>query len=1068
MNYKEEIISKIPALQLLINMGYQYLSSEEALAMRANKYSNVLLEPILKAQLAKINRIHYRGEDYAFSDENIHAAVAALKELPTQEGFMAVSQQVYDLLTLGKSFEQTIGGSKKSYSFRYIDWEVPENNVFHVSEEFQVTRTARNDYYRPDIVLFINGIPIVVIECKSNVIKNPITEAISQHLRNQKDDGIRELYQYSQLLLALSVNEARYATTATPLKYWQVWRELFGSQEVQAQVMEQLKELKNKPLPRKEQEALFTKHNKETQDFFHQRAQEEVLLVEQDLLLYYLCRKDRLLRLIQYYTIFDNHIKKIARYQQFFAVEDTLARVKHIENGKRTGGVIWHTQGSGKSLTMVMLAQLLAVDKNIKHPKLLLVTDRTDLDKQISETFKKCNLPVVKASTGTNLTELLRERTDRVITTTIHKFETVVNQLKKALTSSEIFVLIDEAHRTQYGRLGIKMQQVFPKACFIAFTGTPLMKKEKNTAAKFGGIIGTPYTITDAVADGAIVPILYEGRHNQYDLNEKPLDNYFNRVSDPLNDYGKARLKRKVNSISQLNNADQIIQSRAWDIAGHFKNNVQNEGFKAMLVTPSKTAAIRYQYYLEKECKLNCEVLISAPDMRENNDDLLEEDDYKVGSFYKTMMDIYGSPQKYEDSLINGFRDREEPELLIVVDKLLTGFDAPIVKVMYLTRGLKEHTLLQAIARVNRVKEGKDYGLIVDYYGNLENLDKAIEMYGSWEDFEADDLKGTVINAAKEIEKLPQLHSQLWDIFKTIKNKYDTEAYAELLSDKEKRETFYERFSLFARMLKLAFSLVGFGTPENAPTIERYQKDLKFFHSLRTDVARRYFDTIDYTEYEKQIKKLIDKHIITDGDFLQITEKIDLFDKEARDKALEEIKGHASKADHIASRTEKAISIKMDEDPVFYQKLSTLIRQTIEAYRQKRIDELEYFNRVRDYEKQFFEGTQSDLPEALIGNKKATAIYNLLGEHLKTLDTLPNIAQKVEWALQLDLLINHIIYEEGTPIVDWQQNSLLVSEIAQTIDDFFYQLKQQQGVEISFDIVDTIIEEIVKVSKQIG
>ena len=1068
MHYREEIISQIPALQLLINMGYQYLSPEEALAMRANKYSNVLLEPILKSQLAKINRIHYRGKDYDFSAENIHAAVAALKELPTQEGFMAVSQQVYDLLTLGKSFEQTIGGSKKSYSFRYIDWEVPENNVFHVSEEFQVTRTARNDYYRPDIVLFINGIPIVVIECKSNVIKNPITEAILQHLRNQKDDGIRELYQYSQLLLALSVNEARYATTATPLKYWQVWRELFGSQEEQAQVIEQLKELKNKPLPRKEQEALFAKHNKETQDFFHQRAQEEVLLVEQDLLLYYLCRKDRLLRLMQYYTIFDNHIKKIARYQQFFAVEDTLARVKHIENGKRTGGVIWHTQGSGKSLTMVMLAQLLAVDKNIKHPKLLLVTDRTDLDKQISETFKKCNLPVVKASTGTNLTELLRERTDRVITTTIHKFETVVNQLKKALTSSEIFVLIDEAHRTQYGRLGIKMQQVFPKACFIAFTGTPLMKKEKNTAAKFGGIIGTPYTITDAVADGAIVPILYEGRHNQYDLNEKPLDNYFNRVSDPLNDYGKARLKRKVNSIAQLNNADQIIQARAWDIAGHFKNNVQNEGFKAMLVTPSKTAAIRYQYYLEKECKLNCEVLISAPDMRENNDDLLEEDDYKVGSFYKTMMDIYGSPQKYEDSLINGFRDREEPELLIVVDKLLTGFDAPIVKVMYLTRGLKEHTLLQAIARVNRVKEGKDYGLIVDYYGNLENLDKAIEMYGSWEDFEADDLKGTVTNAAKEIEKLPQLHSQLWDIFKTVKNKYDTEAYAELLSDKEKRETFYERLSLFARMLKLALSLVSFDTEENAPTIERYQKDLKFFLALRTDVARRYFDTIDYTEYEKQIQKLIDKHIITDGDFLQITEKIDLFDKEERDKALEQLTSHASKADHIASRTVKAISIKMDEDPIFYQKLSTLIRQTIEAYRQKRIDELEYFNRVRDYENQFFEGAQNDLPEALIGNKKATAFYNLLGEHLQTLGTLANTAQKVEWALQLDLLINHIIYEEGTPIVDWQQNSLLVSEIAQTIDDFFYQLKHQQGVEIPFDIVDTIIEEIVKVSKQIG
>ena len=1068
MHYREDIISQIPALQLLINMGYQYLSPEEALAMRGNKYSNVLLEPILKEQLAKLNHIHYRGKDYAFSAENINAAVIVLKELRTHEGFMAVNQQVYDLLTLGKTFEQTIGSSKKSYSFRYIDWECPENNVYHVSEEFAVTRTARNDHYRPDIVLFINGIPIVVIECKSNVIKNPITEAISQHLRNQKDDGIRELYQYSQLLLALAVNSASYATTATPLKYWQVWRELFGDRLAENKANQQLKALKNRPLPADEQSALFAHRYQSTQYFFRQQATEEVLLTQQDLTLYYLCRKERLLRLVQHYTIFDNHIKKIARYQQFFAVEDTLAKVKHIEDGKRLGGVIWHTQGSGKSLTMVMLAQLLAADKSIKHPKILLVTDRTDLDEQISKTFKKCNLPVEKATTGTKLTELLKEHSDKVITTTIHKFETVVSQLNKALTSSEIFVLIDEAHRTQYGRLGVKMQQVFPKACFIAFTGTPLMKKEKNTAAKFGGIIGTPYTITDAVADGAIVPILYEGRHNLFDLNEKPLDTYFDRVSEPLTDYGKAHLKRKANSIAQLNRADQIIQARAWDIAEHFKKNVQNEGFKAMLVTPSKTAAIDYRDYLMKECKLDCEVLISAPDTRENNEDSFEENEYKVGSFYKAMMDTYGSTQKYEESLINRFKDSEEPELMIVVDKLLTGFDAPIVKVMYLTRSLKEHTLLQAIARVNRVKEGKDYGLIIDYYGNLENLDKAIEMYGSWEDFEVDDLKDTVTNATKEIEKLPQLHSQLWDIFKTVKNKYDTEAYAELLSDKEKRETFYERLSLFARMLKLALSLVSFDTEENASTIERYQKDLKFFLALRTDVARRYFDTIDYTEYEKQIQKLIDKHIITDGDFLQITEKIDLFDKEERDKALEQLTGHASKADHIASRTVKAISIKMDEDPIFYQKLSTLIRQTIEAYRQKRIDELEYFNRVRDYENQFFEGAQSDLPEVLIGNKKATSFYNLLGEHLKTLGTLPNTAQKVEWALQLELLINHIIYEEGTPIVDWQQNSLLVSEIAQTIDDFFYQLKQQQGVEISFDIVDTIIEEIVKVSKQIG
>lgn len=312
------------------------------------------------------------------------------------------------------------------------------------------------------------------------------------------------------------------------------------------------------------------------------------------------------------------------------------------------------------------------------------------------------------------------------ITTIINKFKAAVNQEPEGFSSSEIFVLIDEGHRSQYKTFNVKMQKTFPNGCFIAFTGTPLMKSEKNTADKFGGVIDE-YTIKDAVEDGAVVPLLYEGRHNSITVNEKPLDNFFDKVSEPLTKYGKAELKRKYSSKNAINKADQVVYDRAWDISEHFVGFIQNTGFKAQLVAPNKTTAILYRKYLNEIGKVSSEVIISAPDTRENYDDAFEENENLVQSFYKSMMDKYGTQEKYEKSIINAFKYQENPEIIIVVDKLLTGFDAPKNRVLYLTRSLKEHTLLQAIARVNRLAEGKDYGLIVDYYGNLENLDKAIE-----------------------------------------------------------------------------------------------------------------------------------------------------------------------------------------------------------------------------------------------------------------------------------------------------------------------------------------------------
>jgi type I restriction enzyme R subunit len=1071
-SFKEDHISQLPALKLLMNMGWKYLTPEQALEARGGRTSNVLLETILKDQLQVINTIEYKGKEFPFSDANVNNAILAIRDLPVQDGFIAANKAFYELITLGRSFEQSVLGDKKSFSFHYIDWKHPENNTYHVSEEFSVLRSGSSEHYRPDIVLFINGIPVVVIECKSPKIKDPIDKSIEQHLRNQQEDGIRALYQYSNLVMGLTTHEAKYATTATQKEFWSFWKELFKTKAEETAWLDKLQSLKNQPLPANERTALFQERYKNVWTFFQNLEKEEQAVTEQDKLLFSLCRPGRLLNIFFNFTLYDDGIKKVTRYQQYFAVHNTLDKVvKTDSEGLRKGGVIWHTQGSGKSLTMVMLAQLIATHPQIKNPKIILVTDRIDLDDQITETFKKCQIPVENAQTGKHLVELLTGTGDAVITTLIHKFEAAVNRAKEGFDSPDIFVLIDEGHRSQYGTFNIKMQRVFPKGCFIAFTGTPLMKKEKSTANRFGGLIDV-YSITDAVEDGAVVPLLYEGRHNLIQVNEKPLDSYFDRISEPLTPYGKAALKRKFSSTNQLNKAEEVIYARAWDISDHYEQNVQDILFgslkaKGQLVAPNKTTAIRYREFLQEIGKVTCEVLISPPDVRENYLDAFEESDDLILKFWKAMLDKYGSPENYEKSLINSFKKQDHPEIIIVVDKLLTGFDAPNNYVLYLTRQLKDHTLLQAIARVNRLAPGKEHGLIIDYYGNLENLDSALETYSGTNNYDADDLEGTLTNISEEIKKLPQAHSEVWDIFKEVKNKYDEPAYEELLQDEAIRHIFYEKVSAFSRLLKLALSSFEFISKTPEQQINKYKQDTKFFLELRISVKRRYFDDLEYKEYEPQVQKLIDKHITTEGEILRITEMVNIFDKEQRDREVEKITSKAAKADHIASRTIKAINVKMNEDPVYYKKLSRLIRDTIEDYHQHRISEADYLNKAKEYENQFHNGRQENVPDNLSGNETGIAIYNLINEifkgHLKPDEGPQNIAAIM--AEGIDQVIKSIVFENGKPIIDWVNKSDIEGRIRIEIDDYLFDLKAQQGIELPFDLIDELVEEGLKVAK---
>ncbi|MFY0714651.1 type I restriction endonuclease subunit R [Seonamhaeicola sp. NFXS20] len=1079
-SFIEDHISQIPAIQLLINMGYHYVSPEQALEWRGGKKSYVLFEDVLKTQLKEINSIHRKGKTYAFSDANINTAVLALKDLPINEGFLNANAAFYDLITLGKALEQSIDGDKKSHTLQYIDWEHPENNVFHVTEEYAVLRTGRTDTYRPDIVLFVNGIPMGIIECKSpalNSTKSPTELAIEQHIRNFSKTGIRSLYMYSNLLLSIASNEGSYATTGTSKEFWSKWKEQFSSKEAETQYWNELKRLKNTPLLEATKDQLFAERSfgfNYVRRYFDGLEQEERPLTKQDELLYSLCRPERFIDLIRNFIVYDEGIKKIARYQQYFAIKDTLNRVSRFDNtGKRQGGVIWHTQGSGKSLTMVMLAQMIAASPEISNPKILLVTDRIDLDDQISDTFKKCQKEVKQAKTGTHLTELLHDKSDAIITTIINKFEAAVKQCKKPFLSPDIFVMIDEGHRTQYGSFNVSMQRVFPNACFLAFTGTPLMKKEKSTANKFGGYIGRPYTVKDAVEDGAVVPLLYEGRHNLITVDEKPINRFFDKISEPLSEYGKANLKKKFNTINELNKAEKVIFERAWDISEHYTSFFQTQGDKykpkAQLVAPSIKTALLYKEILDDIGKVSSEVIVTQSDQREGTEDgfyNVNEDKKREDTYFNAMIDKYGDLKRFEKSVITQFKKREHPEILIVVAKLLTGFDAPNNTVLYLCRSLKEHTLLQAVARVNRVYPGKDYGYIIDYYGNLENLDNALNTYSGLSEFDEEELEGTLINLNEEIKKLPQAHSELWDIFKTLKNKnLEPSAYEELLAPEDIRNKFYEKLSLFARLLKVALSSVDFMNNTDEQKIDTYKKDAKFFLKLRVDVKRRYNDDLSYKEFEPQIQKLIDKHISTEGEVMKVTELVDIFNKEEREAEVEKIKGKAAQADHIASRTIKAINVKMQEDPVYYKKLADLIKETIEEYYLKRISEAEYLKKAKEYEDRFFNGRSDEAPKELANNDTALAFYNF-SKSIYDDSELLKTSFHIEVSLAIDNTVKEHIYLNGNKIIDWHKNNDITGKINIALGDRLYELLKKFDLDTNWDKIDHLIEECLKVAKQ--
>ena len=1028
----EKKISQGPAIELFKKLGYKYISPEDCIAERGGAYS-CLLKNILKTKMSEINAYEYNGKINKFSNFNIEKAVNDL-DMSIEEGLGPVSEKVYNKLILGQSYEEDVGDRRLSFDLNYIDWDNKNNNVFHVTDEFYVEGNNGENNARVDIVLFVNGIPFCAIECKSSIVS--VDQGVEQSIRNQNSNYIPQLFKFTSLVMASNKNAVKYGTTLTGKKFYCIWD-----------------------------------YKKDEKEFIENKLKSLNLgrtATYQDCIFTAMLSPDRLLEITKYYTLFDANIKKVCRYQQFYAVKNIIKTIsEYNEDGNRKSGVVWHTQGSGKSLTMVMLAKYIL--GNIKNSKIIVVTDRKELDKQIARTFSNTKVKPARATSGKNLVDIILEGKADVITAIINKFNTIDRNDIKSYDKN-IFVLVDESHRSNYGELAIKMRRAFPNASYIGFTGTPLMKNEK-TAMKFGGNYIHKYTIKDGVGDKVIVPLFYENRFIDQIVDEKNIDLWFEKTCKKLTDGQKEDLKQKWSSISKLNSSMCRIERIVLDIEEHFIQNVAKLGFKAILATNSKLEAVRYYNTFNKNPELEVAVCISAPDEREGYEEVDDESEIpEVNKFWNDMMKIYGNGEEYEDSIKNKFCDGEI-DILIVCSKLLTGFDAPLCQVLYIDKELKEHNLLQAIARTNRLYENeekemtKDYGLIVDYRGLLPELSSAINTYSGdngLDKFDKKDLDEVITDVITVVSKLRESYTNLENLFNSINNLKDEEEYEVLLEEggKELRQKFYNCLRDFGRYLSLVLSSENayFAIRENNKNeIQKYKDKFIFYSKLRKSIKIRCAEIIDNAVYGKEMRNLLDKHLRVDGTEF-VVHKVDIMNKEAMKRELDQLTSSAARADAIRYNISKNISENRDKNPAYYDAFSKRIKDALEKYKDKVITDIEYFNSMQEILNDFRDNRSGvNYPDNVKGKVNAEAFYGVLlsiinDKYNYDSNILGEISNKISEVIEKDVK------------VDWVYNSETKKRIEQSIDDIFWEYDKKGLVKLDNDTLEKVIENILFVA----
>lgn len=1035
--FQEEYSAKLPALALLSHLGWTYISPQQALSARAGKVDQVVLNQILREQLAKRTFI-FAGKEHAISDKAIDSLIAEVNSPALNQGLITANEHLYNHLLYGISVTEFIDGKRANPTISLIDWNNPQNNSFVFTEEFSVTRANGIEARRPDIVCFVNGIPLVVIEAKrpdGNAKKGPtIDEGISQSLRNQRHDEIPRLFAYSQILLSINGHDGRYGTCGTPTKFWATWREEDISD------LEMLT-IKNRKLTAQQIDSIFS-HRPVACLEWHQNltAAGDLTITGQDQLLISLLLPERLLDMARFFTLFDKKAGKvIARYQQVFSIKRLLKRIETKNpDGSRNGGVIWHTTGSGKSLTMVFLSKALILSETLKQCRIIVVTDRVDLENQLSRTFistgelagKRDKTDAI-ATSGKRLAEQIGKGTERILFSLIQKFNTATRLPECVNTSADIIVLIDEGHRSHGGESHQRMKLALPNAAFVAFTGTPLLKDDKTTN-KFGPIVHA-YTMQRAVEDKTVTPLLYEERPPELNVNERAIDSWFDRITEGLTDKQKADLKRKFANKGQVYNADDRIHLIALDIANHFVKNI-DDGLKGQLACDSKAAAIKYKKYLDEAGLFESAVVISSPDTREGN---TEVDESGIPDVTKWWQDNVGSQdeQVYTRNVIDRFDKDDSLKLLIVVDKLLTGFDEPKNAVLYIDKPLKGHNLIQAIARVNRLHPKKKFGLLIDYRGILKELDTTIEDYQKLASrtqggFDIDDLVGLYGQMSTEYKRLPQLYKNLWAIFAGVKNKNDIEQLRQVLVPRTEekygemvdvhlkvREDFYEALTQFASCLKVALQSATFFEDKSFSEEDRqhYKETLRQFTSLRQLVKQDAGETVDYDQYTEQVKKLLDKHVVG----VEVREPDGVYEVSKMGQRPEEWSEDKTRneTDIIKTRVTRMIEQDLRDDPYAQEAFSKLLRLAIEEAEKLFDHPLKQYMLFREFEEQVQDRRLNEIPDVFAGNHHAQAYFGVYKKVLpevfavtdsQVIDKWVKLAFEVDQAVDISVAENSI------------------------------------------------------------
>lgn len=857
----EYLQSELPAIELFQKLGYDYFDAK-------GEMYEAVLEDRLTTTLQKINPW--------LSENNLQKVVR--KVLATSNvgsSLMEINSEIHKLITKADALSLKPTPEEKPRPVKFIDYENLQNNEFLVVNQMKFKGKRANSV--PDLVVFINGLPLAVIEAKNQKVDISDLSDLDYYQRNSP-----KLFHYNQIIGAINRISGLYGTIEASMKFYSKYNEK-ASQEL-------IELLDNEPTP-------------------------------QDILIYNLFEKRKFLDIIKYFVIFEvvegRTVKKLPRYQQLRAVNKIVDRLKN----KNQGGVVWHTQGSGKSITMIYLAtKLRATTSGFDNPTILVLTDRTDLDNQISSTFRRTGFSnPIQASSISHLKTLLKDDYGKTLTSTIQKFQERAEEKKEVEVLSEkenIFVLIDEAHRSQYGLTASYMRQSLPNAKFIAFTGTPIDKENKSTLHEFyGGDYIDKYTIKQSVADGNTLPILYETGLSKFFIEKELLDAEFNKMFGNESKEKQAILKTKATQLDK--NATRRVEEIAKSIVEHYKNKSYLDGFKAMIVCHNRYQAIAYKKAFNKlaeqgQNNFQSKVIMSfdtKKDPQEFYDLSTPEADVKQA------IEDFKLPFGNEaDVSRGGKRQFDNTAFLIVSDMLLTGYDAPVLQTLYVDKILKEHNLLQAIARVNRTRKGKVAGYVVDYAGITKHLVDALEIFSG--DLEPSDV---MVDIESEKTTLENRHTKLVNYFKSVKKNRETERDDFILQaiGYLKPEDIKDKFKELVNDFNKSMNIV---LPDAFAS--KYDYDFKLFNEIKMMVR----DTKEKITREdsKKLQMILDEHLRANGIEYLLEEAIDITDykKFAQELAKEGRHNPLDKAKAIIKANE-------EDNPELALELSELLERKL-------------------------------------------------------------------------------------------------------------------------------------------